>query len=93
MNKQANKYASLIKAAKEEGHQPVESLENQKSGKPEPKRVEKSKAPETQEEQVNLGVKVPLTWRRHWAAESKRTGISMTEVIIEALTKKFGKPE
>lgn len=93
MNKQANKYASLIKAAKEEGNQPVENLENQKPRKPESKKAEKSKVPETQEEQVNLGVKVPLTWRRHWAAESKRTGISMTEVIIEALTKKFGKPE
>jgi hypothetical protein len=42
---------------------------------------------------VNLTIKVSETLRRHWAAESKRVGISMTAVIIDALTKKFGKPE
>ena len=45
------------------------------------------------EDLVNLGVKVPITWRRHWAAESKRQGVSMTSVIVEALTDRFGKPE
>lgn len=45
------------------------------------------------DEAVNLGVKVPLRYWRHWAAQSKLTGISMTEVIIAALIAEFGKPE
>ena len=43
--------------------------------------------------EVNLGCKVPEPWRRHWAAEAKRAGVTMTEVIIQALTDRFGKPE
>jgi hypothetical protein len=51
-----------------------------------------SKPEETLEEMVNLCVKVPLTFRRHWAGESKKRGVSMTEVIIEALKNEFGEP-
>jgi hypothetical protein len=51
-----------------------------------------SKPEETVEEMVNLCVKVPLSFRRHWAGESKKRGISMTEVIIEALKNEFGEP-
>ncbi|WP_099239464.1 hypothetical protein [Synechococcus sp. BDU 130192] len=44
------------------------------------------------EKMVNLCVKVPKSLRQHWAAEAKRNGITMTEVIVEALNQKFGKP-
>ena len=44
------------------------------------------------EREVNLCVKVPESLRRHWAAESKRHGITMTEVIIQALKERFGSP-
>lgn len=44
------------------------------------------------EREVNLCVKVPESLRRHWAAEAKRQGITMTEVMTEALTLRFGKP-
>ncbi|WP_030008178.1 hypothetical protein [Picosynechococcus sp. NKBG042902] len=44
------------------------------------------------EKMVNLCVKVPKSLRQHWAAEAKRNGITMTEVIIDALNQKFGKP-
>ncbi len=44
------------------------------------------------EKMVNLCVKVPKALRQHWAAEAKRNGITMTEVIVEALNQKFGKP-
>ncbi len=50
------------------------------------------KPEETLEEMVNLCVKVPLAFRRHWASESKKRGVSMTEVIIEALKNEFGEP-
>jgi hypothetical protein len=86
------KYGDLIQQAKAEP-------DNQTSGKPESKKARKMENQKTRKadnqesgEMVNLGVKVPLNWRRHWAAESKRTGVSMTDVIIEALSKRFGKP-
>ena len=47
----------------------------------------------TSEPDVNLCVKVPKSMRHHWAAEAKRTGVTMTSVIIEALTQKFGLPD
>ncbi|BAZ71301.1 hypothetical protein NIES4106_60980 (plasmid) [Fischerella sp. NIES-4106] len=74
-----SKYGDLIKKAREP--------ENQNSGKP-----EDQKTPQ-QDPEVNLCVKVPLSLRRHWASESKRTGVSMTSIIIEALKAKFGEPE
>jgi hypothetical protein len=42
---------------------------------------------------VNLCVRVPESARRHWAAEAKRTGVTMTEVIINALNQQFGFPD
>lgn len=45
------------------------------------------------EKMVNLCVKIPQYLRQHWAAEAKRQGITMTEIIIEALNQKFGKPD
>ena len=45
------------------------------------------------EPSVNLSIKVAATRRRHWAAEAKRQGTTLTAVITEALSKKFGEPE
>jgi len=97
-----SKYAALIQAAKkdesvseEKVSVPVTPPAVQISVKPENQTQLNAKARErvtTLEEQVNLGIKVPLSWRRHWAAESKKTGVTMTEVIVEALTARFGKP-
>jgi predicted HicB family RNase H-like nuclease len=47
----------------------------------------------TSEPEVNLCVKVPKSLRQHWAAEAKRADITMTSVIIQALTQKFGLPD
>ena len=44
------------------------------------------------QKQANLCVKVPLELRQWWSAHSKLQGITLTEVIIEALTERFGKP-
>lgn len=43
-------------------------------------------------QEVNLCVKVPISLRRHWSAEAKRQGVTMTSVIIEALKTRFGEP-
>lgn len=48
---------------------------------------------DTPEPEVNLCVKVPVSLRRHWAAEAKRQGVTMTGVIVAALERRFGKPE
>ena len=74
-------FGDIIKQARNPETQFSSSTENQETIKP-----------DNQEKEVNLSVKVPLSLRRHWAAEAKRQGITMTEVIIEALTKKFGEP-
>jgi hypothetical protein len=65
--------------------------------------IKKAREPENQdtgipenqitEPDVNLCVKVPKSLRQHWAAEAKRQGTTMTAVIVEALSDRFGKPE
>jgi hypothetical protein len=42
---------------------------------------------------VNLSIKVAASRRRHWAAEAKRRGTTLTAAITEALSEKFGEPE
>ena len=43
-------------------------------------------------EGVNLSIKVAKSRRQHWAAEAKRQGTTLTAVITEALSAKFGEP-
>ncbi len=72
-----SKYGQLIKEARKQ--------ESQKTRKP-----ENGMAPEPD---VNLSIKVGAARRRHWAAEAKRQGVTLTAAITEALSKKFGEPE
>lgn len=74
----SGKYGDLIKQARKP--------ENQESRKTE---VEEAAT----ESEVNLCIKVPVSLRRHWSAEAKRTGVTMTSVIVEALKARFGEPE
>lgn len=95
-----SKYGALIQKAREQ--------ENQEAGKPDSQITRQPNDPKTglpdsqitrqpeievvKEKEVNLCVKVPESLRRHWAAESKREGITMTEVIVQALEARFGRP-
>lgn len=74
-----SKYGRLIKEARK--------TENQKSGNVEVKE-EIGADPD-----VNLSIKVATSRRRHWAAEAKRRGITLTAAITEALSERFGEPE
>lgn len=74
-----SKYGQLIKEARKP--------ESQKSRKAELDRETNS------EPEVNLSIKVPKSRRQHWAAEAKRQGITLTAVITEALSERFGEPE
>ncbi len=44
------------------------------------------------EPDVNLSIKVAAARRRHWAAEAKRQGVTLTAAITEALSARFGEP-
>ena len=66
--------------------------ENQLTVEPDNQLTVKPDNQTEREREVNLCVKVPESLRRHWAAESKRHGITMTEVIIQAFKERFGSP-
>lgn len=96
--KKRGKYSGIIRQARQPDDQIAErSLEpadqqlaqpdDQQSGQPDDQQTSKP------EKQVNLCVKVPESWRRHWAAHSKLQGVTMTEVMVEALSQKFGLPD
>lgn len=69
---------------------------NQLSGKPDSqitRQPASQLAKPMNEPMKNLCVKVPEAWRRHWAAQAKLTGRTMTDVMVEALTQEFGLPD
>jgi hypothetical protein len=78
-------------------HHIAEKPENQKnndlvSQKAGPKKGEEPLT-KAKSEMVNLCVKVPEAWRRHWAGQSKLRGKTMTEIMIDALQREFGLPD
>lgn len=89
-----SKFGNLISQAKGESMKEISArkeqsgnTENQKSGgQIKPKTEEKGRA-------VNLSIKVPENLRRHWVAEAKRQGTSITAEVTDALNKKFGLPD
>ena len=95
-----SKYGALIQKAREQENQEVgkpddqttRQPDNQPTGKPDRQTTRQPEIEVVKEKEVNLCVKVPESLRRHWAAESKREGITMTEVIVQALEARFGKP-
>jgi predicted HicB family RNase H-like nuclease len=80
------KFGDVIRKAKQS--QQTSKPDNQITSKP-----DSQIASQVEEKMVNLCIRVPESRRRHWAAEAKRQGITMTEVISEALTQKFGLPD
>ena len=96
-----SRFAGIIAEARKPETETVKP-ESQKTRKPAlqkkpkataEKQVKAAKpAPRNREEDVNLTVKVPKSRRMHWAAEAKRAGITLTEVICDALSKRFGEP-
>jgi hypothetical protein len=87
------KYGDLIKQARKQDDQKTMQPDNQISVKPDNQITRQPDiADEQDEDLVNLCVKVPRPLRQHWAAEAKRKGITMTEVIVNALRIEFGEP-
>lgn len=42
---------------------------------------------------VNITIKVPRKSRQYWTSQCKLQGVTMTEVIVKALTERFGQPD
>ena len=42
---------------------------------------------------TSLTVKIPDSLRVHWLVKAKQDGTNLSAVIVEYLTKKYGKPE
>ncbi len=84
-----SKYGALIEQAKSQN---TEKPESKKTRKPE-NFAQVNKSEKSEEKGVNLSIKVPESKRRHWVSEAKRQGTSLTAVIMESLSKKFGEPE
>ena len=88
----SGKYGDLIQKAR--------NTENQKTGKPESQfsgsgsdTKPGSPSPPAGPADVNLTIKVPRAWRQHWVSQAKGEGNTLTAVIIEALSQKYGLPE
>ncbi len=77
-----SKYKDVFNARKLEAEKPSGNME-----------IQKSRNKSHTEKQVNLGIKINESRRRHWVGRAKLQGITISEVIIEALAKKFGEPE
>lgn len=71
-----SKYGQLIKEARKQESQKTRKQETESGPEPE----------------VNLSIKVAAARRRHWAAEAKRSGVTLTAAITEALSERFGEP-
>lgn len=95
-DQQGSKYGALIKQAKQPkpDDQIADKPDNQVSGQPD-SQIASQPEPDNQvkEKQVNLCVKVPESLRKHWAIQAKIQDITMTDVMVEALTQKFGLPD
>ena len=72
-----SKYKQLIGEARKPGNQKTRKQESEAEAEPD----------------VNLSIKVAAARRRHWAAEAKRRGITLTAAITEALSERFGEPK
>jgi hypothetical protein len=88
-----SKYGALIQKAREQENQEAVKPDNQITSQPVNQIAIEPEAEPVKEKEVNLCVKVPESLRRHWAAESKRQGVTMTEVMVAALEARFGRPE
>jgi hypothetical protein len=55
--------------------------------------IQKDGKADVRQKPVNLGIKVAEYRRRFWVGQAKLQGVTVSEVIIEALSKKFGEPD
>ncbi len=88
-----SKFGAIIEQAKSQNASKPESQKTIKRENQNTRKPEKKIAKNTVIKDVNLSIKVPESRRRHWVSEAKRQGTSLTAVILESLSKRFGEPE
>ncbi|HEX8279714.1 MAG TPA: hypothetical protein VF540_13510 [Segetibacter sp.] len=96
-----SKFGAIIEQAKNQNtgkpeNQKKSNTENKKTIKQEnqiTRKPEKIISKKLDEKEVNLSIKVGESRRRHWVSEAKRQGTSLTAVILESLSNRFGEPE
>ncbi len=96
-----SKYGAIIAEARKP-ESDKKKLENQFAGFPEKKKAGKPKSqqtikaaevqPITKEAEVNLSIKVALRRRRYWMGQAKSKGETLTQIITEALSIRYGEP-
>lgn len=76
-------YGDIIKKGREEEKQEKSQKEiNTASGK--------TVKNDSGNDPVNITIKVPRKSRQYWTSQCKLEGVTMTEVLVEALEKRFG---
>lgn len=65
----------------------------EKTNEKKPKKVKEESGKNRNNEPVNITIKVPRKSRQYWTSQCKLEGLTMTEVLVEALENKFGAPE
>jgi hypothetical protein len=55
--------------------------------------IQKSRSVAKNEKMVNLGIKTEEYKRRYWVGQAKLKGKTISELIVNALTKELGEPE
>lgn len=84
-----SKYKDVFNARKLE----KETSGNEEIQKTRQMEIQKKEEKKVEEKAVNLGIKIAESRRRFWVGQAKLQGITISEVIIEALSKKFGEPD
>ena len=91
-------YGDIIKQGRqEEKQQKSQLVVNTASGKTVNneigKKVNTANGKTRDDEPVNITIKVPRKSRQFWTSKAKLEGVTMTEVLVEALSERFGIPE
>lgn len=89
MTKEKFGIGDIMRQAREPEAQPTSKPDDQIPAKPE---NQPTREPVNQEA-VNLCVKVPKAWRKHWAVQAKIQDLTMTQIMVDALIEKFGLPD
>ena len=94
-NKEAGNLEVLtprIQEVKQPRKQDSEKTRKLESLKAEMREIQESIKEEKKRTEGGIAFKVDLELRNHWVAEAKRQGTTITAVMIEALTERFGTP-
>ncbi len=81
-----SRYGDIIKKGREEEQKEVKDTVGKEVN------TEVGKAVKDDDQPVNITIKVPRKSRQYWTSQCKLQGVTMTEVLVEALIERFGEP-